>query len=490
MLSTEVLRRPGVRLGLLLTIGVASFVVLPAAADPLDGDPAMWATIARTVGASGDWLRLRFNGEPYFNKPPLFFWATWAAMKAAGANAFGASLASGLFGVLDLLLLWAVGRVMFRSSDVGFAAALAFATTHEVVHWTRGVHLESLLVAWNLLGLLAAHRSVEDPRAIVPLAAALAGGWLTKGPQGLFPAAVAAALWAREGRLRERLVSRPARLGAALLALAVLPWLVAQLTSEGAFFHEYVRGQIGAVMFGSGDVPRGIAFYPQKLFATYWPWLPFAAAGAWMLGRGRPSTESRLWLLDGAIVGLVMLAATVRKTRYLYPLYPALSVYAGVALVGLARRVPRLLDALGLAALVSALAIAALAGRGQDRSAQTLERRDDAIAIASLLPPDARTWLARDVSLEDSPGLGKVLGFHAAPLLCDCGSPCTPSGRGPIRVVALAADADQVAAEIGGTVLHRTRSLALVGAPDGADVRGTTCVDVAPPGGISAEAAA
>lgn len=490
MLSAEALRRPGVRLAVLLAIGTAAFVVFPWAADPLDGDPAMWATIARTIGRSGDAWRLRFNGEPYFNKPPLFFWAALAGMRIGGENAFGASLASGVFGVVDLLLLWAVGLAMFRSSDVGFAAALVFATTAEVVHWTRGVHLESLLVAWNLAGLLAAHRSVQDPRAIVPLSIALAGGWLTKGPQGLFPGAVAAALWALDGRLRERLGSKPARVGAALFALAVVPWLIAQFLAEGSFFHEYVRGQIGAVMFGSGDKPRGLTFYPQKLLATDWPWLPFSVAGAWLLARRTRSSEARLWLLDGAIVALVMLAATVRKTRYLYPLYPALSVHAGVALVELQRRIPRLLDALAALALGVAVAVAALAGRGQDRSPETFRRREDAIEIARLLPIDARVWLARDVSLEDPPGLGKVLGFHAAPLLCDCGSPCTPEGEGPVRVVALVGDADAVAAELGGSVLHRTAWLALVGAPDEADVRGTTCVGVAPPGGISAEAAA
>lgn len=223
---------------------------------------------------------------------------------------------------------------------------------------------------------------------------------------------------------------------------------------------------------------------------TDWPWLPFSIAGAWLLARRARATEARLWLLDGAIVALVMLGATVRKTRYLYPLYPALSVWAGVALVELRRRFPRLLEVLAAVALVVSVAIAILAGHGQDRSPETARRREDAIAIARLLPADARVWLARDVSLEDPPGLGKVLGFHAAPLLCDCGSPCTPMGTGPIRVVTRTGDADAVAGELGGSVLQRNGSLALVGVPGDADVRRTTCVGVARPGGISPEAAA
>jgi len=471
----DALRRSWFRLALLVAIGIGLFVVLPGSVDPLDGDAAMWATVARWVGTDGDWLRLRFNGDPYYNKPPLFFWLVHASMARFGTSPFGASLVSGAFGVLDLVLLWLAGIVMFRSSDLGFAAALAFATTHEVVHWTRGVHLESLLVFWNLLGLLAAHRSVDDARAIPLLAVALAGGWLTKGPQGLFPAAVAVGLWALEGRLGERLGSRPARLGAAIFGAAVLPWLVAQASSSGPFFRDYLVGQVGAVLFGSEDVPRGLAFYPSKLAETYWPWLPFAIAGGILLARRRGERAARLWLLHLGLVSAVMLAATVRKTRYLYPLYPALSVLAGAAIVEIGRRVPRTLEALAVAGVAAAIATLLLSGPGQRRSGVTIERRDDAIEIARLLEPDARVWLARGISAEDSPGIGKVLGFHATPPLCDCGAPCTASGSGPVRVVTLAADADGVARSLGGRVLHRTRHVAIVDAPDGADVEGTTC---------------
>ncbi|MBU6282442.1 glycosyltransferase family 39 protein [bacterium] len=474
----DALRRSRVRLALLLAIGIGLFVVLPWAVDPLDGDAAMWATVARTVGSGGDWLRLRFNGEPYYNKPPLFFWLAHASMSAFGTGPFAASLPSGVFGVIDLLLLWVAGVVMFRSSDLGFAAALAFATTHEVVHWTRGVHLESLLVFWNLLGLIAAFRSVDDARAIVPLGLALAGGWLTKGPQGLFPGAVAIALWALEGRLLDRVRSRPAAIAAGAFAAIVLPWLAAQVFSPGSFFREYVSGQIGAVLFGSGDTPHGIGFYPAKLAGTYWPWLPVAAAGGVILAGRWRERAARLWLLDFAVVSLAMLAATVSKTRYLYPLYPSLSIFAGAAVVELGRRVPRAIEALAAAAVAAAVVTALLVGVGQRRSDETLEKRDDAIAIARMLPSDARTWLARGISAEDSPGVGKVLGFHAAPFLCDCGAPCTPSGSGPVRVVTLAADADEVARELGGEVAHRTRHLALVAAPATADVRGTTCRNV------------
>jgi 4-amino-4-deoxy-L-arabinose transferase-like glycosyltransferase len=49
------------------------FDLARVAEDPLNGDPAMYATIARTIARTGEWTHLTFNGDPYLNKPPLYF---------------------------------------------------------------------------------------------------------------------------------------------------------------------------------------------------------------------------------------------------------------------------------------------------------------------------------------------------------------------------------------------------------------------------------
>src|SRR5512139_2773843 len=55
---------------------------------PLHGDAAMYGAIAKAVLQSGDATHLSFNGRPYFNKPPLFFWLTAAAYRTLGVGSF------------------------------------------------------------------------------------------------------------------------------------------------------------------------------------------------------------------------------------------------------------------------------------------------------------------------------------------------------------------------------------------------------------------
>ncbi|MEW6268141.1 MAG: glycosyltransferase family 39 protein [Thermodesulfobacteriota bacterium] len=448
---------------------VALLLLTPWQRDrPLHGDAAMYAAISKTVAQTGELTRLTFNGLPYLNKPPLFFWLTAGAFDVLGVSDFAAQLVSGLLGVVNALVLFAVCRRMGFDAASAFGASLAYVTTPEVVHWTRGVHLESLLTFWLLLGVLAAYLSLSRPRAILLLGVAAAGGWMSKGPQGLFGVAIAPLLWWRDGLLRARLRSRwlPA---AALVVLAIVgPWTWARLTEGTGYAETYFRGQIGGVLVDSPDVYRRPLWYLVKLLESYWPWLPFALVGIVSLARRwREDPAARAWLVYGALVMAITTAASVRRPRYLAPLYPMLAVPAGVTLGKLARTRPRLLSQLVAVAVAAGVVVAVF---DREKSTEESNRmRAEAVEVARALPADVEVWLASDVPQEGMPGITKVLGFYARPLLCACGARCRPRGdaRQGLRVVTLAQSADALARETGASIEMRNRTLAVLRPPLG-----------------------
>lgn len=449
----------------LLMLGIL-FLVPWYADRPMHGDAAMYAAIAKTVLATGDPIRLTLNGRPYANKPPLFFWLAALADRVLGASAFAAMLVSGLLGIANVLLLYAICRDMGFDSASAFAAAVAYVTTPEVVHWTRGVHLESLLTLWLLVGIFAAYRSVRRERAILLLGLAAAGGWMSKGPQGLFALPVAPLLWWRDGVLRARLLSRWT-LGALLIAVAVVgPWTWARIAADADFADVYFRGQVAGALVTEHATRRGTLWYFAKLAETYWPWLPFALAGVVLLARrARADLAARTWLAFGTVVLAATMATAMRRPRYLMPLYPALAVASGVALGVLAQRVRRLLPALTACALGAAVL---LGFADSERSSAASDRmRGDAIAIARALPAGGEIWLAGDVPQEGMPGLGKVLGLYATPLLCSCGYGCAAprDAAGELRIVTLAATADVLAQRIGAVAEQRNATLAVLRVP-------------------------
>jgi 4-amino-4-deoxy-L-arabinose transferase-like glycosyltransferase len=431
-----------------------------AARDPLDGDPAMYGTIARTIVDSGEWTHLTFNGVPYVNKPPLHFWLNALVFRIAGASTSTAILLPGLLGVVCALLVYALTRLTLDEGwETALAAGIVYVTTPEVAHWSRGVHLETLVTAWILIGLWAAYRSVDDPRFVLVLGVASIGGWLAKGPQGLLPAAVAAALWLHAGVLQERVLSRWTLAAAALAVVTVGPWLAARLGEGSDFAHAYFQGQIADVLFNAGELRRGWLWYVGKLLRTYWPWLPVAVAGIAIMARSwRTSLGARLWLVYGAVVLVVISAAAGKKSRYLFQLYPALAAAAGLALGRWSRRFPVLPLVLVAGTVVAAVLTATI---GDHVSREQRAHTAAALAIVADLPEGAPVWITHEVQYGE-PQLGKIIGFYGPPLIKTCRASCegeVPSGA---SVVARDHETDRVAAALGADVRARHGILALL----------------------------
>jgi len=460
--ATALLTRPVVHVGVLIVLALV-LGLAGVAKEPLDGDPAMYATIARTILDTGEWTHLTFNGIPYLNKPPLHFWLNAIVFRLVGRDTFTAGLLPGLLGVACVLLVYGLVRRTLGGWEAGFMAALVYVTSPEVAHWSRGVHLETLVTAWVLLGLLAAHRSVDEPASVLLLGVAAAGGWFAKGPQGLFPVVVALVLWMQAGVLRRRVLSPWSALAVLVVVATVGPWLLARLDEGSGFGRAYFGGQIGQVLFEGGLLKRGPLWYLGKLGRTYWPWLPVATAGVVMLvRRWRGSLGARLWLVYGALVLVVISAAVGKKSRYLFQLYPALAAAAGLALAQLGRRLPALPLVLLGPAVVATVLVATIGGDTSSRAQR--EHTAAALAVAAILPTDRPVWLTHAVEYGE-PQLGKIVGFYGPPRLQTCRADCVEDAPPDATVIARDHEADRVATALGDEVVARQGILTVLARP-------------------------
>src|SRR6188474_3802654 len=65
-----------VRLDYLWLLGLGLLLIATGIGlrDPWPADEPRFALVARDMVATGDWLLPRVGGQPYADKPPLFFW--------------------------------------------------------------------------------------------------------------------------------------------------------------------------------------------------------------------------------------------------------------------------------------------------------------------------------------------------------------------------------------------------------------------------------
>ena len=369
---------------------IALFVALLIGAgiglrDPWPADEPRFASLARDMVASGDWLIPRVGGDLYQDKPPLFFWLLALSYSLFGSVKASFLLPSLLAAFATCVLVYDLARRL-HGRAAGLAAALTLSCSLQFVQTMRGAQIDPTLLALCTLSLWALGRHLLQGPAwrLCFLGGAAAGlGVITKGvgflPLLLFAvfAALRGAGW--PGLMREAGGARWA-LPALGFVLAVSLWLVPML-----------------IVVGQSGSPELIAYRDEILlqqtverYATSWHhvkpwyyfivevipglWLPFSALLFWLVPRWRRDWAERraavflplCWVL---VVLLFFSLSPGKRGVYLLPALPALALAAAPHLADLYARISigRLSLALAAVLVVAGDGFAALALTGHPK---------------------------------------------------------------------------------------------------------------------------
>lgn len=301
------------------------------------GDAMIYAAVSKNLVESGDPLHLTLDGEPYLNKPPLYFWLTAGVMGLVGTGPVGAKLGALLASTGLCLLLYRGVRRVFDDRAAGLLSVFVFSATYVVYRNTYQARMESLLALFVLGSVLCFWRWLESGRPAWVLGwGLLAGlGALTKGPAGLLPLAAGIVYLAAFDR--GRVGPGPALQMCAALCLCVVvvgAWLLA--VAPGSDLVRVFLGEqiVGRSVFGQAqETHRWWSVYAAKLFSYDLPWMALAALGA-RRAWARPELRRPVGLLlTAAALHLVLIHLVEEKTaRYLYQFY---AFTAGLTAYGL-----------------------------------------------------------------------------------------------------------------------------------------------------------
>jgi 4-amino-4-deoxy-L-arabinose transferase-like glycosyltransferase len=347
-------------------------------------------------GASG-WVVLHLNGEPYSQKPPLYYWlAALAGTPGGRVTEWAARLPSALAGVGTIALTLLLGARML-GGGAGVLGAAILLTSWEFAYLARRVQFDVLLTFFELAALASfwwLDRGIGNARRHqLTLHAALGLAVLTKGPVGfLIPALAIAAflLWER----RPRDLRRVFPLWGLLLSLGPgLLWLLAasQLGPAGWAGDAVGENVIGRYFAGTSKV-RPFWYYLWNFPLHFLPWT-LAWPVVWLVARrtvfapAADAAAARAWrfLLAAVATSLVFFSISAgKRSLYLLPAYPATALLCADALLrwlaGRAR-LPRAFGlgaglALGVLLLLGVEAVAAGLGRPLVLPAERLAELD------------------------------------------------------------------------------------------------------------------
>ena len=160
-----------------------------------DWDEINFAECSREMILRGNYLRPQINFEPFWEKPPLFFWLQSGSMHLFGINEYAARLPNAICGILTLLVIYYLGNKLYDKT-FGWLWVMAYCgSILPHLYFKSGIidPFFNLFIFLSLIFLMPSenntppqYKSVFGLNFNIILAGVFSGlAILTKGPVGL-----------------------------------------------------------------------------------------------------------------------------------------------------------------------------------------------------------------------------------------------------------------------------------------------------------------
>ncbi len=212
-------------------------------------DEPRYAWIARAMATSGDWVTPRLYGQPWFEKPVLYYWAAAIGFSAHLPAEWAARLPSAFAALVAAIAIGWLGWKFYGTESSPFAspfliAPLIFSTSVAAIGFARAAGPDMLFSAALTVAMASgaivlsrrgamgsgndnpASTSPSDHFALALFGASLGLAVLAKGPAGVLLAAGAIGIWVlATSRWRDALrLAHPVAI--AIFCVVALPWYV------------------------------------------------------------------------------------------------------------------------------------------------------------------------------------------------------------------------------------------------------------------------
>lgn len=178
-------------LPILILSGILFFIPYLGYVHLFDWDEINFAESAREMIVTGNYHLVQINFQPFWEKPPLFFWLQAGSMHLFGINEFAARFPNAIFGIFTLITFYFIGK-KYRSARFGFLWALGYFGSFLPNIYCKSAIIDPVFNYFIFTGIYCMYLSLRKNTNARKgmLYAALAGlliglATLTKGPVGL-----------------------------------------------------------------------------------------------------------------------------------------------------------------------------------------------------------------------------------------------------------------------------------------------------------------
>lgn len=315
--------------------------------DPWKADEAYVFGVIHTMDVSGDWLIPIVGGEPFMEKPPLYYWIAGGFMRLLSGwmgEPDAARMASGFFMLVTCWSVAAATRVWWGARAGRYAPLLVLACLGTLTQTHMMMPDVSLLTGFALSAWGYSQILQRPTAGGILLGIGVGVSFLSKGILGpavigltgvVLPACFAQ--WRQGGYLRGLMVA----LATALPFLIIWPTLL--YVRAPTLFHVWIWDNNFGRFFGFSAVHHGTehppGFWWQTLPWFTFPALPLAAFALWRQRHVALSHGGTQYALVAFAVPLaVLITSESVRAIYALPLLVPLAIMAASSVFSISRR--------------------------------------------------------------------------------------------------------------------------------------------------------
>lgn len=295
--------------------------------DPVE---ATYALSAKEMLLQGDWLVPTQFGDPWFDKPILFYLLTTISFKLFGVSAFAARIIPAFFAAASVtLLFWFTSR--FTTRREGLLAALVLGSSLHFLVLSKLIITDMVLFFFSNAALVFFFTGYQEKassrRWYLASYACAALAVLTKGPVGLvLPGMIVLAFLVYQKNLSElKRLLHPA--GLVVFGLIAMPWYGEMVNRFGADFvstffglHNYLRATVS-------EHPKDNVFYYYLVLFVLGtlPWSIITLRALYISSRACWKRTADGWTVFNLFgIGIYLLFYSLMATKYPTYAFPAL----------------------------------------------------------------------------------------------------------------------------------------------------------------------
>jgi 4-amino-4-deoxy-L-arabinose transferase-like glycosyltransferase len=276
-------------------------------------DEPRYAWIARDMAETGDWVTPRLYGEPWFEKPPLYYWGAAICFKLFGVSEAAARLPSAISALLaTLAMAWLAWRVY--GAETARWLLLLLPTTVGMIGFSHAAATDmpfsamltiAMVCAAVIVGLVPERSSQDGAQHAAPLQREsdvarrrwlfpilfgffLGLAVLAKGPAGIILCGGTVLFWALfTKRWRDALrLFHPAAIAA--FCVTALPWYILCARRNSDFLRIFIiEHNFKRYLTPEFQHIQPFWFYVPVVFVSIFPWSFFAVLASVHLLRER-----------------------------------------------------------------------------------------------------------------------------------------------------------------------------------------------------------